>query len=103
MENKEEIYRAMTREVLELLNLPANSKVKWTHAKADLIEMIYIVYLTNHLTRDDGSPATFKWMVNRIYSNLGLRVPANPVCKAVAAHNRKGVRQRPFEERYRRS
>lgn len=98
--NHEEVYQAMTKEVEELISLPPHSGRRWAYGKADLIEMIYIVYLTNTLTRDDGSPATFRWMVERIYGNLGLPIPANPVGKAQAARNRKGIRQRPFEERY---
>ena len=99
-QTKEEVYRAMKADVEELLKLTPDSGRRWTHTRTDLIEMIYIVFLTADLSRDDGSPATFRWMVTRIFNNLGLHVPANPVAVAMTARNRKGVRQRPFEERY---
>lgn len=97
---KEEVYRAMKADVEELLRLAPDSGRRWTHSRTDLLEMIYIVYLTADLSRDDGSPATFRWLVARIFSNLNLRPPANPVAVAITARNRKGVRQRPYEERY---
>lgn len=99
-QTKEDVYRAMKADVEELLNMTPDSGRRWTHTRTDLVEMIYIVFLTADLMRDDGSPATFKWMVARIFNNLGLHAPANPVAVAIAARNRKGVRQRPFEERF---
>ena len=97
---KEEVYRAMKADVEELLKLTPDSGQRWTLTRTDLVEMVYLVFLTGDLTRDDGSPATFKWMLSSVFRNLNLRMPANPVAVATAARNRKGVRQRPFEDRY---
>lgn len=98
---REEVYRAMRADVVQLLDSRQAPAQRWAHtSRTDLIEMIYIVYLMGDLDKPDGSPASFRWMVDTIFQRLRLRVPANPVAVAQAARNRKGVRQRPFEERY---
>lgn len=75
--------------------------LQWTGHKVDLIEAAYDTYLLAHLTDNNGQPATFTWIVNRLFHVLHVDVPRNPWATLSKLRHRKNVRQAPFLERYR--
>lgn len=97
----DEALRRMQADVEELITLSPDDGLYWKSPKIDLIELLHTVFTSCGVTDDHGRPATFRWMVQRVCSNLHVIPPVNPFAMASAARNRKGVRQSPFIERYR--
>lgn len=85
--------KRMTEDVRKLINGEKESCQRWCTCNTDLIEGIYIAYLSESIMTTEGNPMSFKEMVTMAYNVLGTKQPANPRAYVYRAQTRKGTRQ----------
>lgn len=85
---------------IELLGYTPEDNLRWEGSKIDLVELVYAAYMDKIVIDGDGCPATFSWLISHVFGILHVGVPANPRSYVARIRSRKGVRQRPFLERY---
>lgn len=90
----------LTEEVVELLRMAPGDGARWTGTSIDLMEIIHIAYTQGTICDDTGNAYTFARLVTRACLILHMKEPRNPRSSAYKAAQSKGVRRRPFIERY---
>ena len=100
-EQMEQARAAMHHEVAQLLALSVDDQLRWTGHKVDLIEIAHDVFLRGHFLDERGRPATFRWIVERLFGVLHVEVPRNPWSLVSKVRRRKNIHQAPYLERYR--
>ncbi|MCM1078084.1 MAG: hypothetical protein NC344_02210 [Bacteroidales bacterium] len=82
----------MTEKVRVILSSTESDGLQWKGTKTDLLELLHEVYYHCGITMDDGSYATFSYLVAHAFRVFGIIPPRNPRARASRAENRKGMR-----------
>ncbi len=101
-QQKEEAAKMLAREFAELLCNAQDGRAHWTGSTADLMEAAHIAYEQGVMRKGDGNPCTFSEIAATACQRLHTRLPHNPRSRAAKAAQRKGIRQTPLADRYRR-
>lgn len=57
---------------------PALPQLKWEGTPTDLMEIVYIIYLTKFLKNAKGHEATISEVTKSIFGTFGVTAPENP-------------------------
>ena len=87
------VISEMTEKVTFILSRSESEGLQWKGTKTDLVELLHEVYYHCGITMEDGSYATFTYLVERAFSVFGMTPPRNPRARAVRAESRKGMRR----------
>lgn len=97
---KEQARERLVDEFCELLSHSESEHLKWKQAAIDLMEGLYMVWMSQRVTNGEGSPASFRELVARGCTILHMHIPANPHACVYKASLRRGIRRAPFFDRY---
>ena len=85
------VISEMTEKVRFILSRSESEGLQWKGTKTDLVELLHEVYYHCGITMEDGSYATFTYLVERAFSVFGMTPPRNPRARGVRAESRKTV------------
>lgn len=97
---KKEAERLLANEVQTILCRHFSDRLQWTGSTIDLMEALYVAYLTASLLDEEGNYLSFRQIVERGCSILHAKVPRNPYDVARRGTLRKGLKCKPYLERY---
>lgn len=95
-----EARERLTEEFIDMLRMSPDDGVKWTGTMRDLMEAAHVAYIYGTLCDAEGTACTFRALAARACSVLHVAMPRHPSAVAYQGEQRKGVRRRPFIERY---
>lgn len=101
-ERKKLMEGRLTAELTEILNNSDGKKIYWKGSMTDLMEVVYTAYMSGTIYDDMGQPCSFKHLVHSTCRTMHVQEPVNPRSYVYRAQNRKGIRQEPFIQRYKR-
>ena len=97
---RREAEHLLAAEVQTIIRRTPNDQLRWTGTTKDLMEALYVAFLTATLHDDEGNGMAFLHIVRHCCSVLHTRIPLNPHDVARRAMNRKGMKSLPFLDRY---
>ena len=97
---RREAERLLASEVATIAGRTPDDRLRWTGTTKDLMEALYVAFLTATLRDDDGNGLSFLHIVRHCCTVLHTRIPLNPHDVARRAMNRKGMKSLPFLDRY---
>jgi hypothetical protein len=86
------IFKHVRKDVKKILGRMINttpSKLKWIGTQAKLIEIVYMLWLTELIVNERGKKATLKEITELIFTVLNKKVPQNPTKVINSLRNRK--------------
>jgi len=86
------IFKHVRKDVKMILGRMINttpSKLKWIGTQAKLIEIVYMLWLTELIVNERGKKATLKEITELIFTVLNKKVPQNPTKVINSLRNRK--------------
>lgn len=95
-----EARERLTEEFVELLSRSPAAGVRWTGTVRDLMEAAHVAYVNGTVCDAEGCVCTFRALAERACEVLHVSMPRNPSAVAYQGERRKGVRRKPFLERY---
>lgn len=97
---REQARERLVDEFCELLSHSEKENLRWKQPAIDLMEGLYMVWLSQRVTNSEGSPTSFRELVARCCTILHMHIPANPHGCVYKASLRRGIRRTPFFDRY---
>ena len=86
------IFKHVRKDVKKILGRMINttqSKLKWIGTQAKLMEIVYMLWLTELIVNERGKKATLKEITELIFTVLNKKVPQNPTKVINSLRNRK--------------
>ena len=99
-EMKRQAERRLASEVEQLMSHQECEMLQWTGSQIDLMEAAYVAFVSCTLQNDEGNYLSFIDIVRTTCSLLHVALPRNPYETAARGRRRKGLRNRPYLERY---
>ena len=86
------IFKHVRKDVKKILGRMINttqSKLKWIGTQAKLMEIVYMLWLTELIVNERGKKATLKEITELMFTVLNSKVPQNPTKVINSLRNRK--------------
>ena len=86
------IFKHVRKDVKKILGRMINntqSKLKWIGTQAKLMEIVYMLWLTELIVNERGKKATLKEITELMFTVLNAKVPQNPTKVIDSLKNRK--------------
>ena len=86
------IFKHVRKDVKKILGRMINttqSKLKWVGTQAKLMEIVYMLWLTELIVNERGKKATLKEITELMFTVLNSKVPQNPTRVINSLRNRK--------------